>query len=174
MIKIVLVLVSIVLCFLFWSRFLSWSSFLKVLPISIISVIIFSIVIGIITNYRAQETKEIVIDKQPTLEIRREGFVKRHPQYAKKCATGDINAAYDCSYESLNWDSSIDEAIEAEKNKKDLPLPLVEKLENDRICQHFMGEEAYDEERAKFIQSSLKKYCSNGTLRYWKKSASSQ
>ncbi len=174
MIKIVLVLVSIVLCFLFWIRFLSWSSFLKVLPISIISVIIFSIVIGIITNYRAHETKEIVIDKQPTLEFSREDFVKRHPQYAKKCATSTPNPAYDCFYESLNWDSSIDEAIEAEKNKKDLPLPLVEKLENDRICQHFLGEEAYDQERAKFIQNSLKKYCSNGTLRYWKKSGSSQ
>jgi hypothetical protein len=37
-----------------------------------------------------------------------------------------------------------------------------------------MGEEAYDEERAKFIQSSLKKYCSNGTLRDLKKSGSSQ
>ena len=174
MIKIVLVLVFIVVCFLFWSRYLSWSSFLKVLPISIISVVIFAIVIGVITNYRAQETKEIVIDTLQTLESKREDFVIRHPQYARKCAIAATNPAYDCSYESLYWENSIDEAIEAEKNKKDLPMPLVEKLENDLICQHFMGEEAYDEERAKFIQSSLKKYCSNGTLRYWKKSGSSQ
>ena len=174
MIKIVLLLVSIVLCFLFWSRFLSWSSFLKVLPISIISVIIFSVVIGVISNYRAQETKEIVIDIPQTLKSKRDDFVIRHPQYTKKCATATTNPAYDCSYESLHWENSIDEAIEAEKNKQDLPMPLVEKLENDRICQHFMGEEAYDEERAKFIKSSLKQYCSNGTLRYWKNSGSSQ
>jgi hypothetical protein len=174
MIKIALVLVSIILCFLFWSRFLSWNSFLKVLPISIISVIIFSTVIGVISNYRAQETKDIVIDKPQTLESKRDDFVTRHPQYAKKCTITATNSGYDCSYESLNWDNSIDEAIEAEKNIKDLPIPLVEKLENDRICQHFMGEEAYDEERAKFIQSSLLKYCSNGTLRYWKKSGSLQ
>jgi hypothetical protein len=174
MIKIILLLVAIIVCFLFWSRFLSFDLFMKVLPISIISVIIFSIIIGVISNYRAQETKEIVIVKPQTVESKRDDFVTRHPQYAKKCAIGATNPAYDCAYESLNWDSSIDEAIEAEKNKKDLPIPLVEKLENDRICQHFLGEEAYDEERAKFIQSSLKKYCSNGTLRYWKKSGSSQ
>jgi len=35
-------------------------------------------------------------------------------------------------------------------------------------CQHLLGEEAYDKERADFLEKGIKQYCPPGTKPYWK------
>jgi len=35
-------------------------------------------------------------------------------------------------------------------------------------CQHFLGEEAYDKERAAFLEKNIKQHCPPGTKPYWK------
>ena len=47
-------------------------------------------------------------------------------------------------------------------------------MSNKELCDHFLGEEAYDSERGKFLEDSIKKYCPPGTLPYWKQSSYSK
>jgi uncharacterized membrane protein YvbJ len=41
-------------------------------------------------------------------------------------------------------------------------------VQHSAECAHFLGEEAYDEERKVFLEKSIKKYCPPNTNPYWK------
>ena len=41
-------------------------------------------------------------------------------------------------------------------------------MSNKELCDHFLGEEAANPEREKFLEEGIKKYCPLGTLPYWK------
>lgn len=40
-----------------------------------------------------------------------------------------------------------------------LPDEVSQFMERRNLCEHFLGEEPYDEERRKFLMKNLKKYC---------------
>jgi hypothetical protein len=100
-------------------------------------------------------------------------------QYMNSIYKGNIGASAPGGAEAL-------EALEIAKRACNRPDLTVEEILNPEIaklkaqgqqiqpqsapgdCQYFLGEEAYDKERAEFLEKNIKLHCPPGTKPYWK------
>jgi hypothetical protein len=128
---IVLGLIAIGIFLFLWERFPTFKIIMKWLLIFVVVCLLTFLVYEKYENHQQLQNQLAKKKEDAQKTLLREEFVTRHPEYARKCKENSNKNDKDffsstnsfCILEFMSWDSDIDEAIQAEKEKKPLPPP---------------------------------------------------